>query len=67
MEQTLETTETPKTLKTPETNEIIICPNCNKEQLTIINVKICEAKDSLWYKCSVTQNCSLFQIKNTNK
>ena len=64
MEQTLETL---KTTETPETNESIICPNCNKEQIKIINVKICEAKDSLWYKCSKTQKCPLFQIKNTNK
>jgi hypothetical protein len=49
--------------KGPETNEIIICPSCNKEQLKIITVSICEAKDSIWYKCSKTQNCRLFQNK----
>jgi len=46
----------------PETN--IICPTCNKEQLKIITVSICEAKDSLWYKCSESKKCRLFQIKN---
>ena len=48
----------------PETDEIIICPNCNKEQLKIIIVSICEADNLKWYKCSVTKNCKLFQIKN---
>ena len=47
----------------PETNEIIICPACNKEQLKIITVTICEAKDSIWYKCSETKTCPLFQNK----
>jgi|LakMenE01Jun11ns_1017448.scaffolds.fasta_scaffold8764526_2 hypothetical protein len=49
--------------KGPETNEIIICPSCNEEQLKIIIVSICEAKDSIWYKCSKTKNCRLFQNK----
>ena len=75
MEQTIETTtttitenteNTENTEETPETNELIICPTCNKEQLKIITVSICEAKESIWYKCSVTQKCSLFQIKNKN-
>ena len=78
MEQTIETTNTTSTTsttsttitttteETPETNELIICPTCNKEQLKIITVSICEAKESIWYKCSVTQKCSLFQIKNKN-
>ena len=47
----------------PETNEIIICPNCNKEQLKIIIVSICEAKETIWYKCSETNKCPLFQNK----
>lgn len=47
----------------PETNEIIICPSCNKEQLKIITVTICEARDSIWYKCSETKQCILFQNK----
>ena len=47
----------------PETNEIIICPNCNKEQLKIIIVSICEAKETIWYKCSETNKCHLFQNK----
>ena len=47
----------------PEINEIIICPSCNKEQLKIIIVTICEAKDSIWYKCSETKTCPLFQNK----
>jgi hypothetical protein len=55
------TNETPET---PETNEIIICPYCNKEQQKIITVSICEAKDSIWYKCSETKKCRLFQYKN---
>jgi hypothetical protein len=75
MEQTIETTtttitenteNTENTEETPETNKLIICPTCNKEQLKIITVSICEAKESIWYKCSVTQKCSLFQIKNKN-
>ena len=45
----------------PETNEIIICPACNKEQEKIITVSICEAKDTIWYKCSRTKNCPLFK------
>ncbi len=52
----------------PEINEttknIIICPACNKQQITIINVKICEAENNAWNKCSITQKCPLFQIKN---
>ena len=79
MEQKMKTTETSETTKTeitiettkteileeiPETNEIIICPTCNKDQLKIITVSICEAKDSIWYKCSETKKCPLFQIKN---
>jgi len=47
-----------------ETDEIIICPNCNKEQLKIIIVSICEAKETIWYKCSETNKCPLFQNKN---
>jgi len=64
MEETKETTITDNTEETPETNEIIICPACNKEQLKIITVSICEAKYSIWYKCSETKKCPLFQIKN---
>jgi len=60
MDQTIETT---KTIDEPN----IICPTCNKKQLTIINVKICEAENSIWNKCSATQKCPLFQIKNKNK
>jgi hypothetical protein len=61
--QTTETTEKKEILE--ETNENdIICPTCNKEQLIIINVKICEAENSIWNKCSVTTNCPLFQIKS---
>lgn len=48
----------------PETNEIIVCPHCNKEQIKIIAVSICEAKNSIWYKCSQTKKCPLFQNKN---
>ena len=66
--ETTETTITEKTEKTEileETNENdIICPTCNKQQLIIINVKICEAENSIWNKCSVTTNCPLFQIKS---
>ena len=58
------TTETPDTTETPETNDPIICPTCNKEQLKIITVSICEAKNTLWYKCSNSTKCKLFQIKN---
>jgi len=61
MEQTIETKETKETIETKEKN--IICPSCNKQQLTIINVKICEAENSIWHKCSVTQKCPLFQLK----
>jgi hypothetical protein len=48
-----------------EKNENIICPACNKEQLKLITVTICEAKDAIWYKCSETNKCPLFQ--NINK
>jgi hypothetical protein len=48
-----------------EKNENIICPDCNKEQLKLITVTICEAKDAIWYKCSETNKCPLFQ--NINK
>jgi hypothetical protein len=65
MEQITETIETIETIETKETN--IICPTCNKQQITIINVKICEAENSIWNKCSITQKCPLFQIKNKNK
>jgi len=65
-EITIETTKTEILEEIPETNEIIICPTCNKDQLKIITVSICEAKESIWYKCSVTQKCPLFQIKNKN-
>ena len=58
------TTDTPETTETPETNDPIICPTCNKEQLKIITVSICEAKNTLWYKCSNSTKCKLFQIKN---
>lgn len=44
-----------------ETNEIIICSYCNKEQEKIITVLVCEAKDAVWYKCSQTNKCPLFQ------
>ena len=60
MEETIDTTIT----ENPETNEFIICPACNKEQIKIITVSICEAKNSIWYKCSETKKCPLFQIKN---
>jgi hypothetical protein len=53
-----------ETNETPETNDPIICPTCNKEQLKIITVSICEAKNTLWYKCSNSTKCKLFQIKN---
>jgi len=46
-----------------KTNETLICPSCNKKQLKIITVSICEAKDSIWYKCSETRQCRLFQNK----
>ena len=63
--ETTETTITEKTEILEETNENdIICPTCNKQQLIIINVKICEAENSIWNKCSVTTNCPLFQIKS---
>ena len=63
--ETPETTETPETSETSETNKInIICPYCNKNQLKIIIVSICEAKDTIWYKCSETDKCPLFQNKN---
>jgi transcription elongation factor Elf1 len=61
MEQNNNTKETQE--ETPETNEIFICPSCNKEQIKIITVTICEAKDSIWYKCSETKNCPLFKNK----
>jgi hypothetical protein len=48
----------------PETNEVIICPTCNKGQNKIITVSICEAKNSIWYKCSESKKCPLFQNKN---
>jgi hypothetical protein len=50
--------------KKPETDENIICPICKKEQKKIITVSICEAKDSIWYKCSETKKCPLFQNQN---
>jgi len=69
--ETLETSETLETLETLETSETletdkinIICPYCNKNQLKIIIVSICEAKDTIWYKCSETDKCPLFQNKN---
>ena len=62
--ETSETSETSETTETLETREInIICPACNKKQLKIITVSICEAKDSIWYKCSETRQCRLFQNK----
>lgn len=62
---TTETTEIHVTTETPETTEThIICPYCNKEQITLISVIVCEADNLKWYKCSVTKNCKLFQIKN---
>ena len=68
MEQTTVTSETSEineTPETPETPEIkVICPYCNKEQITLISVIVCEADNLKWYKCSVTKNCKLFQIKN---
>ena len=64
MEKTPETNETNETNETPETNDPIICPTCNEEQLKIITVSICEAKNTLWYKCSNSTKCKLFQIKN---
>jgi|LakMenE18May11ns_1017448.scaffolds.fasta_scaffold5799303_1 hypothetical protein len=64
MAEILSTTNTRNTEETPETNEFIICPTCNKEQQKIITVSICEAKESIWYKCSETKKCRLFQIKN---
>ena len=48
-----------------EKYENIICPVCNKQQLKLITVTICEAKDAIWYKCSETNKCPLFQ--NINK
>jgi hypothetical protein len=77
MEQSNEINESNETNESNEINESnatnesiqndIICPTCNKQQLTIINVKICEAGNSIWNKCSVTQKCPLFQIKNKIK
>jgi hypothetical protein len=65
MEQTTVTSETSEINETPETPEIkVICPYCNKEQITLISVIVCEADNLKWYKCSVTKNCKLFQIKN---
>jgi hypothetical protein len=63
MEQVI---ETKINLENQEENldKTIICPSCNKQQDKIIKVLICEAKNSKWYKCSKTQNCPLFQIKN---
>lgn len=50
-----------ETSENPETN--IFCPSCNKPQEKIVTVFICEAKDVLWYKCSQTKKCPLFQNK----
>lgn len=51
--------------ETTKTDEMLItCPYCNEIQLTLISVTICEATNSLWYKCSVNKTCKLFQIKN---
>jgi ribosomal protein L37AE/L43A len=43
-----------------------ICPNCKKNQTKIIKVNICDSElnGSIWYKCSVSNTCPLFQIKN---
>jgi hypothetical protein len=65
--EALEALEESQEKELEETNEIIICTNCNKEQVKIIIVSICEAKESLWYKCSETSKCPLFQNKNKNK
>jgi hypothetical protein len=62
MDKTVETFKTDKTFKTEEMP--ITCPHCNKVQLTLISVTVCEAGTSLWYKCSVNKTCKLFQIKN---
>ena len=65
MDKTNETLKTSEIDETPETNETpITCPYCNKTQLTLISVTVCEAGSSLWYKCSVNKTCKLFQIKN---
>jgi hypothetical protein len=46
-------------------DNIVICPNCKKNQEKIIKVNICdtELNGSIWYKCSITNTCPLFQIK----
>ena len=46
-------------------DKFIVCPNCKKNQEKIIKVNICdtELNGSIWYKCSITNTCSLFQIK----
>jgi len=65
MEQKNNPKEILETLESLDINENIICPTCNKQQLKIINVTICEAKHAIWYKCSETNKCPLFQ--NINK
>jgi hypothetical protein len=62
MEQKSEILKTDETSKTDEIH--IKCPYCNEKQLTLISVTVCEANNSLWYKCSVNKTCKLFQIKN---
>jgi len=62
MDKKDEKTKTDETTKTDEM--LITCPYCNEIQLTLISVTICEATNSLWYKCSVNKTCKLFQIKN---
>ena len=60
-------TKTIETIETIENNDIskdIICPYCDKYQLKIITVSICEAKHAVWYKCSEPNSkCPLFQNK----
>jgi ribosomal protein L37AE/L43A len=46
--------------------EKYICPNCNKTQIKIISVNVCDAEGAIWYKCSITKKCPLFQIKQLN-
>lgn len=64
MEQKNNPKEVLEALESLDINENIICPACNKQQLKLITVTICEAKDSIWYKCSETNKCPLFQNNN---
>jgi len=52
--------------KNNENNNTHMCPNCKKNQTKIIKVNICDSElnGSIWYKCSASNTCPLFQIKN---